>query len=278
MASLRRVAQQLRHQPVFERAEWLWSALRGPYHNLLNLRGSGVSVLGGGVASVRMPPEFIGGSWEEFEPKSVAAYLKWLRSHPGGIVLDIGCSIGIYSAIALSADPEVSVVAFDADLASIRATRRMAKYATGDRLRLVFGFLAADATDWMSLSKAVETTSMLLNGTEIDSAETRFVCLGDPQAENVPRRRLDDLFPTGLDGRACLIKCDVEGAEQIVLSGAKKVLFDCHPDLLLSVHPPVLPQYGHSQETLRALLTQLGYAVRCIAVDHEEHWWCDSVA
>lgn len=278
MASFRRIAQQLRHQPVLERAEWLWSALRGPYHSLLNLRGSGVGVLVGGAAGVRMPTEFIGGSWEEFEPESVAAYADWLRNHPEGIVLDIGCSIGIYSAIALFAEPKANVVAFDADLASIRATRRMTKYTSGDRLRLVFGFLAADATDCGPLSKAVETTTKVINDTKIGSANTRFVCIGDPQAENVRRRQLNDLFPTGFEGRACLIKCDVEGAEQIVLSGATRILSRCHPDLLLSVHPPALPHYGHSQETLRALLIQLGYTVRCIAVDHEEHWLCNTIS
>lgn len=238
------------------------------------MRGEGVGILIGGLAGVRMPPEFIGGSWEDFEPESVATYLGWLRTHPEGVILDIGCSIGIYSAIALFAEPDASVVAFDADLGSIRATRRMVKHASGDRVRLVFGFLAANPTECVSLSQAVETTSRLVDTADIGSSKTRFVCLGDPQATDVPRRRLDDLFPTGFDGRACLIKCDVEGAEQIVLSGARNVLSCYHPDILLSVHPFALPQYGHDQDTLRALLTRLDYKMHCIAIDHEEHWWC----
>ena len=278
MGSFRRFARRLRHQPALEHAEWLWSALRGPYHSFLNLPGNGVSVLVGGVAGVRMPTEFIGGSWEDYEPESVAALTDWVRGHPEGVVLDIGCSIGIYSALALFANPTVSVVAFDADIASIRAARRMTKNASGDRLRCVFGFIAADATDHGSLSNAIETTSRLINSTEMGGTEMQYVCIGDPSAEDVPRRRLDDLFQTGFEGRSCLIKCDVEGAEQIVLSGATKVLSQYHRELLLSVHPPVLSDYGHSKETLRALLTDLGYGVNCVAVDHEEHWLCSCIA
>jgi len=89
MTSLRRIAQQIRHQPGLERAEWLWSALRRPYHKLLDLRGAGVDIAVGGIANVRMPTEFVGGAWEQFEPASVAAYWHWLREHPRGIVLDI---------------------------------------------------------------------------------------------------------------------------------------------------------------------------------------------
>ena len=71
-----------------------------------------------------------------------------------------------------------------------------------------------------------------------------------------------------------LVKCAVEGAEFLVLSGGEKLLERAHPDLLLSVHPPALPSYGHSTEDVGAFLKRLGYNVRCLAIDHGEHWWC----
>lgn len=278
MALLRQIAQKIRHQPGLERAEWLWSALRGPYHRLLDLHGTGVSVAVGGVADVRMPTEFVGASWEQFESASVAAYLHWLCRHPRGIVLDIGCSIGIYSLVALFAADHVSVVAFDSDLASLKAARRMTRYANGDRLQLVLGFIAADATACGPLAGAIATTSRLIDDAAARADAMRYVCIGDPAAADLPRRRLDDLFPSGFGGRAGLIKCDVEGAEQIVLSGATRLL-SCHgPDLLLSVHPAELKDYGHSKESLRGFLAQCGYTATTIAVDHEEHWWCCSAA
>src|SRR5262245_29385380 len=45
-------------------------------------------------------------------------------------------------------------------------------------------------------------------------------------------------------------------------------------NFLLSVHPPALPGYGHSKAAVEAFLRRLGYDIRCLAVDHEEHWWC----
>jgi hypothetical protein len=56
--------------------------------------------------------------------------------------------------------------------------------------------------------------------------------------------------------------------------GGEALLRRAHPHLLLSVHPPALPGYGHSKAEVEAFLRRLGYDLRCLAVDHEEHWWC----
>jgi hypothetical protein len=57
--------------------------------------------------------------------------------------------------------------------------------------------------------------------------------------------------------------------------GGEALLRRVRPDLLLSVHPPALPGYGHSKAEVEAFLRRLGYDIRCLAVDHEEHWWCE---
>jgi FkbM family methyltransferase len=273
---IRQIAHRIRHFPGIERADALWSRLHGPFYRLLNIVGEGDVVMVGGVARVRIPPEYSGKIWESFEPASVAAFHTWVREHRGAVVLDLGCSIGIYSAIALFAETEATVVAFDSDLASLHITKRMARYAAGDRLQLVYGLLADSPTETCPLGEAVATTALALTNTNAtgELGTTRYICLTAENTESIPRRRLDDLFPDGFNGRACLMKCDVEGAEQVVLSGGERVLRQFGPDLLLSVHPSMLPQYGHSTDSIRAFLTGIGYAIRCIAIDHEEHWWC----
>ena len=86
---------------------------------------------------------------------------------------------------------------------------------------------------------------------------------------------LDGLFLTEARGsRPVFIKCDVEGAELLVLRGGKRFLAEQSPTLLLSVHPPVLPKFGHSTEAIRDFLNGLGYSITLVAQDHEEHWWC----
>ncbi|MBE0612754.1 MAG: FkbM family methyltransferase [Burkholderiales bacterium] len=277
MTALRPIAQRIRHLPGLERAEWFWRLLRKPYHWLLNRGGRGVKVMVGGNSAVWMPPEFSGGYWEHYEPEAVAKLSEWVRHHPGGTVLDIGSSTGIFSAIALFAEPSVEVVAFDSDLASLAAVRRMCQHAQGDRLRLVYGFVARTPTDASSLDAAAKATEVALEraGDRGDFGTTRYICLIDTNVDSIPTRRLDDLFLSeDTTGRAMLIKCDVEGAELHVLSGASTFLRITRPDLLLSVHPPALPSYGHTVEDVHAFLKNHGYDVRCIAVDHEEHWWC----
>lgn len=278
MRDIRAIAQRVRHLPGLERAEWLWSILRKPYHWLLRRGGSGVKVLVGGSSTVWMPPEFSGSEWELYEPEAVAKYSEWVRCHPGGVVLDVGSSTGIFSAIALFADTTIEVVAFDSDLASLAATRRMCQHAHGKRLRLIYGLVSQSFTDIRPLDSAAKETEAMLDRTGVrgDVGTTRYICLTDANVESIPVRRLDDLVTVGsVERRAMLIKCDVEGAELLVLSGARKLLASMRPDLLLSVHPPALPSYGHTVEGVRAFLESLGYCVKCIAVDHEEHWWCE---
>ena len=67
----------------------------------------------GGVVTVRIPAAYAGGSWESHEPEAIAALADWMRRRPGAIVLDAGCSVGMFSAVALFADPEAEVIAFD---------------------------------------------------------------------------------------------------------------------------------------------------------------------
>jgi len=276
VSRLRRVARYVRHLPGLERAEWVWSSVRKPYLWALNASGEGVEIKVGDGAIVRIPAEYAGGSWERFEPESIAEFAGWVRSHPGGIVLDIGSSIGIYSAVALFADLDVDVVAFDADLASLAATRRLCRHAAGNRLRLIHGLLGEISTEPTSLASAVARTEAALaqTGARGDVGTTRYVCLGDPDTDLIPHRRLDDVGAGIADGRELLIKCDVEGAELQVLAGGQALLQRLHPHLLLSVHPCALPDYGHGAKDVREFLRDLNYDIRCLAVDHEEHWWC----
>ena len=277
MSTLRQIARRIRHLPGLDGAEGLWRLLRKPYHQLLNRGGKGVCIRVSGKAAVWIPAEFAGGDWEQYEPDSVAWYADWVRCHPASLVLDVGSSIGILSAVALFADPTVEVVAFDSDLNSIAATRRLCQHASGRRLRLIHGFVGEMATENVPLATAMRVTEQALarTGARGDVDETRYVCLTDTDADSIPCRRLDDLFANeNVEDQTMLIKCDVEGAELLVLSGAETLLSRARPQLLLSVHPAALPQYGHTKEAVRSFLERSGYDIRCIAVDHEEHWWC----
>jgi len=275
-ASLRRIARRIRHLPMLHRYNLLWSLLRAPYRALLDVRGLGVQLKIGGVADARIPAAFIGGSWEEYESEEMAQMLAWVRQHPDGLILDVGSSAGIFSVAALFASNKNHVIAFDPDLASLAAARHMCRYAPGHRLQLVHGFLADTSLVPKSISEAIEETRQTLAPVSSKDVRTRYICLCDPDIESVPRFAVDDLFASELmQSRSdVLIKCDVEGAEMSVLKGAHKFLSKHHPNLLLSVHPPMLATYKTSCEEIRRYLLGLGYSITLLATDHEEHWWC----
>ena len=102
-----------------------------------------------------------------------------------------------------------------------------------------------------------------------------FTCLRDKNTADISSYTLDELLGDSAPAAAAfLLKCDVEGAEFLVLQGAKHFLSNASPDLLLSVHPPTLPEYGHTKDDVRNFLLGLGYQIEFVAVDHEEHWLC----
>ena len=129
MVDLRTLAQTIRHLPFFSRLDLLWNCVRDPYYGILNAAG-GARVLIGGEIVVRMPAQYSGVFWEEYEPESMRAAIDWVRSNPGYTVLDIGCSVGIFSVACLFADMQSEVIAFDSDLKSLVATRSMCRYCS----------------------------------------------------------------------------------------------------------------------------------------------------
>lgn len=68
------------------------------------------------------------------------------------------------------------------------------------------------------------------------------------------------------------ISIDVEGAELDVLTGAQRVLDTIHPLVWVSLHPDLMERdYGTTPEDVREFLGGLGYELRHLGTDHEEH-------
>jgi FkbM family methyltransferase len=278
---LRTIAQKIRHLPGLERAEGLWSALRGPYQKLLDARG-GAEVRVGGCTKVRMPAEYAGVNWEDYEPENVKVFTEWVAANPESLVLDIGSSVGIFSLLALSTSRRCRVVAFDSDPPSLAALRRLCRFVSGDRLQVVRGFVAdiGRGERGRDLADAAAKTNKLLAdiAPQANLESMTFTCLSHENTGDIPAYTLDELFAgDGAPAGKCLVKCDVEGAELLVLRGAERFLRGASPALLLSVHRPhMLAEYGHTQDEVKTFLQGLGYQIRVVAVDHEEHWWCEA--
>lgn len=276
MSLLLRTARRIRHAPLLARAEGLWLLLRPLYHRLLDPAGRGVPIRIDQRHRLRVPAALTGviGGWESYEPECVAATVDWVCAHPDGVMLDLGCAIGLFTSLALQHGSGVRVLAVDADAASLACTRRFA-LRDAPRLSLLWGLLDHTQAQPCTLAAALARSELQLGSLAsiAQPAATRFICLEDPSAAAIPHYSLDGLDAAhALPPGPLLVKCDVEGAELLVLQGADALLAARRPTLLLSVHPPALPQHGHSVVDVAAFLTARGYHWRLIARDHEEHW------
>lgn len=271
----------LRRNRWLPRAAWLRGWLRAPYHRLLSRGDRGLPLKIGGALGVRLPVEFCAGELQRYEPETAAAIHDWVVRHPGGAFIDIGCSYGYFTCGVLFADPTARVLAIDADLPSLAITRHVCSLApgVGERLGLYRALIGEEGSECMSADDLKSQTLAKLAdpSLKLDPQSTNYVNL-DTQIDErqLPRISLDRFLAETLESPsvACLVKCDVEGAEQIVLEAARETLRNRKPTILVSVHPPYLPKFGGSIDAIRALLETHGYVIDVIGIDHEEHWLC----
>ncbi len=227
--------------------------------------------------TVRVPAYFRGGGRADYENPAVARMIRWLADHPGGELVDCGCSLSVYSLIALSLFPASAALGIDPDLVSLKCTRRLcALVPAPERLRLVHGFLDPVHFSAVSLAAAAAATSAALDDPSVPEITEAigYREITDPGFAAVPRHSLDGLLEAKDPTRPRLLKIDVEGFELSVLRGAATVLRRLRPAVLLSAHPQFHGRLGTSPEALHAYLREAGYRSAWIATDHEEHWWC----
>jgi FkbM family methyltransferase len=271
-----RLARRLRHAPGLRHATGLWNQLRPAYNWLLDPFGRGVALRLGDRA-IRLPAPLLTThpDWSSYERSTLIELTAWLEAHAQSpLLLDLGCSFGVISSFALQTSPTLRVIAFDSDATSLRAMEAVVPRSAHPRLRRIRGLLGVEHGSGQTVEQAEAATLAALPPIPARDAITRstYICFDEASAEHVPRHRLDSLLESMQITDPVLIKCDVEGAELLVLSGAKETLARLRPVLLLSVHPKHLPRHGHSPADLAAFLDAAGYDWRCFDRDHEEHW------
>lgn len=237
--------------------------------------GRGLPLAVGGV-EIRVPSRFAREPWLDYESASTRQVAGWLATRPNAILLDVGSSVGLYSLLALASSPHTTAFAFDSDPVSLNATAWLCAHTDVKRLKLVFGFVSDRPDSARDAQSAHTETAQLLSNTDFprEPAFSAYVCLDGTARPEIPVNSIDALFPAADDSRPWLLKCDVEGAEGLVLKGADRFLRRARPQLLISVHPMQLDGFGITKEQLRDWIHERGYDCRVIAVDHEEHWWC----
>ena len=185
--------------------------------------------------------------------------LRWITEYlnPGDVFFDIGAHQGWLSlAAAWQTGSMGKVVAFEPSPASVELLsfhKRVNRLVQMDIVPK-----AVSKTDSSSIPFILEGDGDSVMNSLIEIEEVRVGPRGRTVIP-VEAITLDSYSEsTGLVPR--MIKIDTEGSEIWVCEGAKKLLSESHPALIIATHPAWLPS-GQKIEDLFGLLSSLGYRV-----------------
>jgi len=212
-------------------------------------------------------PKRVGGQFVWVHPRLLGAETAitqpvvagWIarRLEPGSTFFDVGAHYGWMSLQAARRVGRTgSIVAFEPSPVLAQILRYHQRVNRMDQMRIVVQAVSdrdCDATPFRLLNNGLSSQNSLTFG-------------GNLPETTVPSTTLDRFCSTtGLVPD--LVKIDVEGAELMVLQGASRLLTDAHPDIIVEVHPHLLPP-GQTADQIFDLLRGHGYVLRESDVAH----------
>lgn len=174
---------------------------------------------------------------------------------PGTVVVDVGANVGFFTLkFAQWVGPSGLVLAIEPDRENFEAlTRALAQSGIAARVR------ACKAV------AAERPGALLLERNEFHPGDHK-IAVGAAGIE-VPAVSLDALLDEHPGKRVSLVKIDVQGAEMMVLAGARRMLAEHAPALFVEVDEGALAHFGASAHALVSLLEGCGYRMHELARD-----------
>lgn len=165
---------------------------------------------------------------------------------PDDVLFDIGANIGYYARLCLARLPLSQLIAFEPMGANLRVLRRNQAIlmARGDnRLRIVPVALGdVDEQVELQIDDMSDGSAVLTKVSGGEAASGRAAKGLGPKAQLVNLTRLDRLmFESDVAPplpAPNVMKLDTEGAEELVLRGAVRLLAEHRPRLILAMHGP----------------------------------------
>jgi FkbM family methyltransferase len=155
-----------------------------------------------------------------YETELTDFFLRHLK--PDSHFIDVGSNFGYYTCLMARFCPSGRAFAIEADAHVCALTRDNIVINGFSHIAEAVHAAASDGNDRMTLYRRLTRSA----NTSLAKMPDDFVArLGEPPSEpfEVPGIRIDDLL-SRMDGRVDFIKIDVEGAEPLVLRGARETV------------------------------------------------------
>jgi len=185
-----------------------------------------------------------------FEP-AVIARLEHLAAE-GTTVFDVGANIGLMAIPVLRRRATCRVVSFEPSPNSLPYLQRTARGAGfGER--------------WLVVGKAVAAAVGALDFAVGHPSDALFEGLGsagriaDARIIQVPATTVDEEWAALGRPPVSVLKIDVEGAEGLVLEGARRMVEACRPAILLEWADAYLAHFGTKADALLSWSQEWGY-------------------
>lgn len=193
--------------------------------------------------------------------RNLALFERLIR--PGDVVYDIGANIGYYARFILEHLPASRLVCFEpmrANVALLRANIELGGHAER-AVVLPLALADADGQAELQVDDMADGSAVLSEVSRGEAAEGRRVRGLAPIVETVPTRALDGLIAEQSLPPPSVMKIDTEGAEAIVLRGARRTLQERRPRLIIATHG------ADRLAAVVELLAPLGYACHGLHAD-----------
>lgn len=180
---------------------------------------------------------------------------------PGGVFVDVGANVGWYSLLGASlAGPGGHVLAVEPNPRNVRLLEASRAKNGFDQIT-IFAGAAYDTDTWLAL------------GTDGSNGNVLSLDLATPRSSRpvpcsyvVPATTLDGLLrERSLTTEVDLVKIDVEGVEARVIDGARELLEQQHPPILMEWYPDAIRRAGASDPSLPLeMLRRQGYVLSVV--------------
>ena len=165
------------------------------------------------------------------EAKTGAMFLKLLQFFKPEFFLDVGSNVGSYAWTAADHDPSLAVWLFEPDEKNVQLLRRTIESNKLSGARL---FPVAVASTNGEIQFLVDDVSGATGSLEdYSSNDSSLHSQYKLRRFRTVECRCLDSFHDELRGRRVVIKIDVEGAEDQALAGARRILAEVRPAILI---------------------------------------------